>query len=91
METYKKLTPPRVHRADKEVSVTVWKETEEDEKDRLEVREPAETQALLVEIGFRMGMQIWVPRNDQTNVLARRKEITQHFLNGYPCIMLKQQ
>lgn len=69
---FKKLATHRVRRADKDVTVTIPEGTEEDEEDatRPEARESAKIQALLAEIGCRMGMQIWVPRTDRAAVLA---------------------
>jgi predicted RNA-binding protein len=69
---YRRLATHRVRRADKDVTVTVPEgtEAEEEEAGRPEVRESAKIQALLAEIGSRMGMQIWVPRSDRTTVLA---------------------
>lgn len=69
---FTKLATHRVRRADKDVTVTVPEGAEagEEEAGRPEVRESARVQALLAEIGSRMGMQIWVPRSDRTTVLA---------------------
>ena len=38
-----------------------------------EVRESTRVQALLAEVGARMGMQIWIPRNNREAVLAEWK------------------
>ncbi|HWO88935.1 MAG TPA: hypothetical protein VNL98_07280 [Gemmatimonadales bacterium] len=73
-DTYRKLTIHRVRRADKDVTVTVPGEAEsegEEDEGRPELRESTKIQALLVEIGARMGMQIWVPRSDRASVLAQ--------------------
>lgn len=70
-DAYKKLTTHRVRRADKDITVTVPEETEpEEEEGRPELRESTKIQALLAEIGARMGMQIWILRSDRTNVLT---------------------
>lgn len=71
-DAYKKLATHRVRRADKDVTVTVPEDTEaeEAEADRPQIRDSTKIQALLAEIGSRMGMQIWVPRSDRANVLA---------------------
>lgn len=71
-DAYKKLTTHRVRRADKDVTVTVPKEAEADEGEatRPEIRESTKIQALLAELGSRMGLQIWVPRSDRASVLA---------------------
>ncbi|RMG23650.1 MAG: hypothetical protein D6724_07825, partial [Armatimonadetes bacterium] len=68
---YWKLAAHRVRRADKDVTVTVPEEAETEDEDasRPEVRESIRIQALLAEIGSRMGMRIWVPRNDRARVL----------------------
>jgi len=68
----RKLATHRVRRADKDVTVTVPEETDAEEEagGRPEARESAKVQALVAEIGSRMGMQIWVPRGDRTTVLA---------------------
>jgi hypothetical protein len=73
-DTYRKLITHRVRRADKDVSVTVPEEVEserEEEEGHPEVRESIKIQALLVQIGARMGMQIWVPRSDRESVRAQ--------------------
>ncbi len=69
---FRRLATHRIRRADKDVTVTVpdGTGTEEEEIGRPEVRESAKVQALLAEIGSRMGMQIWVPRSDRATVLA---------------------
>lgn len=68
---FRKLATHRVRRADKDVTVTVPEPIEEQETaGRPEVRESATIQALLAEIGSRMSMQIWVPRNDRATVVA---------------------
>jgi len=72
-DTYRRLTTHRVRRADRDVAVTVPEEAEPEEEGegRPELRESTKIQALLVEIGARMGMQTWVPRSDRSNVLAQ--------------------
>lgn len=69
---FKRLATHRVRRADKDVTVTVPEgiEVEDEEAGRPEVRESVKIQALLAEIGSRMGMQIWVPPSDRAAVLA---------------------
>lgn len=73
-ESYTKLATHRVRRADKDVTVTVPVDSKEEHEaegvEVAEVRESAKIQALLAEIGARMGMQIWVPRGDRGTVLA---------------------
>lgn len=71
-DTYRKLTTHRVRGADKDITVTIPEEgepEEEQKESRLELRESIEIQALLAEIGARMGMRIWIPRSDRARVL----------------------
>ena len=69
---YRKLLAHRIRRADKDVSVTVPEgpEAVEAAPEPQEVRESLKIQALLAQIGSRMGMQIWIPKSDRTAVLA---------------------
>lgn len=64
----------RVRRADKDVTVTVPEDEPAEEVSgvaaRRDARESHEIQALLADIGSRMGMQIWLPRGDRAGVLA---------------------
>jgi hypothetical protein len=70
---YRRLVGHRVRRADKDVSVTVPEDTlpvpEAAQVPAEAVRESIKIQALLAEIGSRMGMQIWIPRSDRSGVL----------------------
>ena len=71
---FRKLATHRVHRSDKDVSVTVPDDSEDDdgaaEADQHEVRESIRIQALLAEIGASMGMNIWIPTNDRAAVVG---------------------
>lgn len=69
---YRKLATHRVRREDKAVTVTVPEEAEAEEEDAAQPqgRESARIQALLAEIGSRMGMRIWIPRSDRAKVLT---------------------
>lgn len=70
---YKRLLAHRIRRADKDVSVTVPEGAEVVEappEPEEEVRESLKVQALLAEIGSRMGMQIWIPKSDRAAVLT---------------------
>jgi hypothetical protein len=69
----KKLTTHTVRRLDRDVAVTVPDNTDalpEETAPPSEVRESIKIQALLSEIGSRMGMQIWIPRADRAAVLS---------------------
>lgn len=68
---YQKLLSHRVRRLDKTVSVSVPQDTPDDgAASPVEVRESIKIQALLASIGAKMGMRIWIPRNDRSSVLA---------------------
>lgn len=69
----KRLVTHRVRRVDKDVTVTVPDVVEEEQEEevagRPEIRESVKIQALLAEIGSRMGMQVYVPPHDRAAVL----------------------
>ena len=69
---YRRHLSHRVRRADRDVTVTVPEDsdTETDTAPRPEVRESVRIQALLADIGSRMGLQIWLPRADRAAVDA---------------------
>lgn len=72
----RKYMTHRVRRADKDVTVSVPEEVDAEATERpaaQEVRESLRIQALLAEIGARMGAQIWIPRADRPGVLAEWK------------------
>lgn len=72
----KKLTTHTVRRLDKDVTVTVPEDTDisaEEAPTSSDVRESIKIQALIAEIGSRMGMQIWIPRSDRSSVLTEWK------------------
>ena len=75
-EDFKKLATHRVRRADKDVTVTV-PENKDDEvavkPTHSEVRESIQVQALLAEMGHQMGMDVWLPRADRGAVLGEWK------------------
>ena len=76
-DEFQKLATHKVRRADKDVTVTVpddrAQEAESHEPAPAEGRESIRIQALLAEIGSRMGMQIWLPRADRVAVLSEWK------------------
>jgi hypothetical protein len=71
-DEYARLLGHRVRRLDKDVSVSVPVDrTESDTGEPVpELRESVRIQALLCEVGGRMGMEIWVPRADRNSVLS---------------------
>jgi predicted RNA-binding protein len=69
----RRLLTPRVRGTTKDVTVTIPTESEPEAESAVEtadVRESTRVQALLAEIGARMGMQIWIPRNDRQAVIT---------------------
>ncbi len=71
---YRHLLGHRIRRADKDVSVTVPDDSPSTPEvvppAAGEMRESIKIQALLAEVGSRMGMQIWIPRSDRSAVLS---------------------
>ena len=82
----RKFATHQVRRTDKDVSVTVPDDSEDDddvaEADQHEVRESIRIQALLAKIGASMGMDIWIPANDRAAVLRE--------LTGDDSLLLKR-
>jgi len=75
-EDFKKLATHRVRRADKDVTVTVPENKDDDAPEKpthSEVRESIQVQALLAEMGHQMGMEVWLPRGDRGAVLGEWK------------------
>lgn len=73
----RKLATHRVRRIDKDVAVSVPENEQEEDTSPApaqgEVRESIQIQALLADIGSRMGMQVWLPRSDRAAVTAEWK------------------
>ncbi len=71
---YQKHVTHRVQRLGGVVSVAVPEETTESESSQPEpdggddIRESLKIQALIADIGSKMGMKIWVPRNDRDRI-----------------------
>ena len=74
----KKLATHTVNRPDKVVTVSVpestGSEVEEVEAKEVETRESIKVQALIAQIGARMGLSIWIPRSDRGAVLKEWKD-----------------
>ncbi len=82
---YQKLLAHRVRRLDKTVTVSVPQDTEADRGTiPSEMRESIKVQALLADIGAKMGMRIWIPRSDRNNVLAEWKGDRELLLDELP-------
>lgn len=73
---YAKFVTHTVRRANKVVAVSVPQSSEGDAvaatEDLPEVRESTAIQALLADMGTKMGMKIWLPRSDRGAVMAER-------------------
>lgn len=75
-EEYARALGQKVRRQDKDVAVTVPEDNELASplpSERPDVRESLRVQALLAQIGSRMGMQIWIPPADRGRVLTEWK------------------
>jgi hypothetical protein len=75
-ETYQRLITHVVRRGDKDVTVTVPTaaiEAPVAPESPLEARESIRVQALLAAIGARMGLKVWLPKNDRAAVLGEWK------------------
>jgi hypothetical protein len=87
-DEFRRLRDHRVRRADRDITVTVPEDTEPQiaapVSDAPESRESIRIQAMLAEIGARMGMQIWLPRADRGAVLAEWKGTEKPLLDRLP-------
>lgn len=84
----KKLITHTVNRPDKVVTVSVPEDSGPTEEppphQEAEARESIRVQALLAQIGARMGMSIWIPRADRGGVLKEWKGGGQPILERLP-------
>ncbi len=83
---YQRLLPRRVRLPDGAVTVSVPQDADVDLGivTRAEVRESVKVQALLADIGAKMGMRIWIPRSDRNNVLAEWTDNHEMLLEELP-------
>lgn len=80
----KEVTVKREH---EDVIVTIPPDEREEEIEvytKTSVRESHRIQALLADIGFRMGMKIWIPRSDRHAVLKTWEKTEIDILNRLP-------
>ncbi len=84
----KKLTTHTVNRPGKVVSVSVPEDSgavgETPPAEEAESRESIKVQALLAQIGARMGMSIWIPRSDRVGVLREWKHEAERLIERLP-------
>jgi len=77
LDVYKKYLLSRVRGVEKDISVTVPTEDDTEVSEAVEelseTRESIKMQALLADIGAKMGMKIWIPKNDRSRVLSECK------------------
>jgi predicted RNA-binding protein len=82
---YKRWVTQRVRRLDKVVSVSVPQdEDKENLQDEVSLRESYKQQALVAEIGSKMGFNIWLPRRDRGAVLKQWKPRENSLLENLP-------
>ncbi|MGH8041651.1 MAG: hypothetical protein ACREPN_06370 [Rudaea sp.] len=84
----KKLTTHTVNRPGKVVTVSVPEDTTSSEDvpgpQEATARESIQIQSLIAQIGARMGMSIWIPRNDRGGVLKAWEKAPQTLLERLP-------
>jgi hypothetical protein len=84
----KKLVTHTVNRSDKVVTVSVPEDLPSTDEvtalQEAESRESIRIQSLIAQIGARMGMSIWIPRNDRGGVLKEWKNDSQSLLERLP-------
>lgn len=84
---YKKLVTHRIRRLDKTVTVSVPQDDKEEDslnQAGSEVRESIQIQASLCNIGQKMGLRVWIPKNDRTSVLSQIKSPETPILDVLP-------
>lgn len=85
---YKKLTIHTVRRTDKVVTVSVPEDSELEQEFEAtpgdETRQSIRIQALIADIGARMGMSIWIPKADQNAVLTAWRNNSNRLLHRLP-------
>lgn len=82
---YQKYLPKRIRRTDRFVKVTVPEdEKEHEQKEELDIRESFKVQALLAELGEKMGFKVWLPKSDRGRVTQAWKPIEDSLLEILP-------
>lgn len=83
-DEYARLISHTVRRADKVVSVAIPESDADEAQPAQEVRESIKIQALLARIGAKMGLRIWIPRRDRSNVFVEWKDHETAVLGALP-------
>lgn len=85
---YAKLVTHTVRTVDKTVVVSIPDDSEIEEESAsvrtTEVRESIKIQALIASIGSKMGLRIWIPRNDRSAVLEEWRDDNSPILDLLP-------
>ncbi len=85
---YEKLVTHKVRRLDKVVTVSVPQDTNAEDNSAFQkatdVRESIRMQALIASIGAKMGLNIWLPRNDRVAVLEELRDVDPRVLDVLP-------
>lgn len=87
-DEYRKLTTNTVRRSDKVVSVSVPNDSLLDlglaTAPEAETRESHKIQALIAEIGSRMGLKIWLPKSDRSTVFKEAPNLSNSLVEQLP-------
>ncbi|MBZ0282893.1 MAG: EVE domain-containing protein [Anaerolineae bacterium] len=85
---YNKLITHRIQRLDKTITVSVPQSSDQEtfsvSADFSELRESFKIQALIANIGAKMGMKIWLPRSDRSRVLSEWADSDSSLLDRLP-------
>jgi hypothetical protein len=85
---YAKYLTHTVRRLDKVISVSVPQDTDAEStsvgRSPNEVRDSIKIQALLVSIGAKMGLRVWLPRADRASVMSEWKNNTDSLMDILP-------
>ena len=86
-DQYRKLIRHRVRTLDKVVTISVPENAEAETEVPVapaDVRESIKIQAMIARIGTQIGMKIWIPRNDRSQVFQEWPEGEDAVLNNLP-------
>jgi hypothetical protein len=87
LEEFARLCAHRVRGPEKDITVTIPgpdEPTAPSPETHLEARESLRIQALLAELGCKLGMQIWIPRSDRGRVLSEIRSTDVSLLERLP-------
>jgi len=82
---YRRLVSQRVRRPDKVVTVVVPEdEADTSEEKQPEIRESVKVQAMLAEVGEKMGFSIWLPKQDRGGALREWQPQNDSLIDSLP-------